>query len=374
MIVSENEYSQILTSSFTGREKELETLTHNLVSGNVRVASIIGGRGVGKTTLARFFSKIYEQRLWGEAFGIYASSFGSISNRVLNDVPNNPHPLLIIIDEFHLLPEQEIDSELQRILVARPTARILAISQSRVPSSKIELTIELENFSLQEMSELIHKRFGHQLGSTELRKLYEVLRGNPLATNMSSDALRDNIFTLEQLLESSKPFTITSLIDAAGKPLEPDSQSYKIVVADVKTVSDELLRKLSENPKLLYELSPRLFEEVVAELFSRQGYEVELTPYSRDGGKDIYVASKNLLGSFLYVVECKKYSPDNPVGVGLIRQLYGVVQAEKATAGILATTSFFTKDAKEFQQKLEFQISLQDYFGIQKLLNAASKH
>jgi restriction system protein len=111
-----------------------------------------------------------------------------------------------------------------------------------------------------------------------------------------------------------------------------------------------------------------MFEEVVADLLSRQGYEVTVTPASRDGGKDIYAAKKDIVGSFLYIVECKKYSPDDRVGVGLIRQLYGVVQAEKATAGIMATTSFFTKGAQEFQSRVAYQISLQDYFGIQKWL------
>ncbi|MBU1723414.1 MAG: restriction endonuclease, partial [Gammaproteobacteria bacterium] len=93
------------------------------------------------------------------------------------------------------------------------------------------------------------------------------------------------------------------------------------------------------------------------------------TPASKDGGKDIYAARKDHLGSFLYVVECKKYAPDNPVGVGLIRQLNGVVQAERATAGILATTSFFTKGAKEFQARLSHQIGLKDYVGIQEWLD-----
>ena len=48
-----------------------------------------------------------------------------------------------------------------------------------------------------------------------------------------------------------------------------------------------------------------------------------------------------------------------------MRQLNGVVQAEQATAGILATTSFFTKGAREFQKRIAFQLSLKDYFGIQ---------
>jgi len=98
-----------------------------------------------------------------------------------------------------------------------------------------------------------------------------------------------------------------------------------------------------------------------------------LTPASKDGGKDIYAAKKDHLGTFLYIVECKKYAPDNPVGVALVRQLNGVLHAEQATAGILATTSFFTSGAKQFQETVAFQISLKDYFGIQGWLNAVLK-
>jgi hypothetical protein len=45
--------------------------------------------------------------------------------------------------------------------------------------------------------------------------------------------------------------------------------------------------------------------------------------------------------------------------------------SERATAGILATTSRFTRDAQEFQAQVPFNISLQDYFGIQEWLRSA---
>ena len=168
-----------------------------------------------------------------------------------------------------------------------------------------------------------------------------------------------------------EPFVQQGVRSPDGEPLPEESESYTTIVSNVTTVSDDFQKKLADNPSLLYEISPRGFEEIVAELLSRQGYSVELTPASRDGGKDIYIATKDSLGSFLYLVECKRIAPDRPVGVGLIRQLYGTVQAEKATAGILATTSFFTRDARDFQRKVEFQISLQDYLGIQKWIHAA---
>ncbi|GAH44709.1 unnamed protein product, partial [marine sediment metagenome] len=96
-------------------------------------------------------------------------------------------------------------------------------------------------------------------------------------------------------------------------------------------------------------------------------YSILLT---KDGGKDICAASKNTLGSFLYIVQCKKYAPNRPVGVELVRELYGIVQVEKATAGIIATTSYFTKGAKALQNQLLYQISLKDYIGVQEWLKS----
>ena len=91
------------------------------------------------------------------------------------------------------------------------------------------------------------------------------------------------------------------IIDPLGNPIS-DIGNIRI---DVSEVNDWMLNELNKNPTDLYQLSSRRFEELVAELLIRKGYNVELTPATRDGGKDIYAARKDDLGSFLYIVECK---------------------------------------------------------------------
>ena len=49
----------------------------------------------------------------------------------------------------------------------------------------------------------------------------------------------------------------------------------------------------------------------------------------------------------------------------------GVVQAKQATAGIPATTSFFTKGAAKFQRRIAHQISLKDVLAIVRKSEAA---
>lgn len=154
------------------------------------------------------------------------------------------------------------------------------------------------------------------------------------------------------------------IVDPLGNPISDINN----IRTDVNEINDWMLNELKKNPTDLYQLSSRRFEELIAEIFIRKGYNVELTPATRDGGKDIYVAYKNDFGSFLYVVECKKYKPNHKVRVNVLRDLYGVLSKEKATYGIAVTTSYFSKPAKEFQKDIQFQMALQDFDSIKKWL------
>ena len=162
--------------------------------------------------------------------------------------------------------------------------------------------------------------------------------------------------------------------DAAFRPTLYESPILdEQLVSDVIIVNSRLLEHLQKTPALVHAISPRKFEEVVAALLSELGYEVSLTASSRDGGKDIYAIEHSRLGSHLYVVECKRFAPNRPVGVDVVRSLYGVTQHERATKGIVVTTSTFTKDAWEFRNADRYAISLQDYRALCDWLDEASR-
>lgn len=141
--------------------------------------------------------------------------------------------------------------------------------------------------------------------------------------------------------------------------------SIPSVQHEILTLSTEywnsMLAELMENPKSIHKLPPRKFEELVAEMLTRNGFSVTLTPETRDGGKDIYAVNKTSLGNHLFLVECKRYAPERPVDISLVRALYGVVEAEKANAGVLVTTSYFTKDAMNFRDTIQNRMSFKDY-------------
>jgi transcriptional regulator with XRE-family HTH domain len=166
-------------------------------------------------------------------------------------------------------------------------------------------------------------------------------------------------------------FRQSGLVDSMGHPLAHDDERRRVLVSDLVLANDALLRRLQRHPTEVHRLSPREFEELVAEALARQGYDVSLTPIAKDGGKDMFVMSRSALGGALYVVECKKYAADRPVGVGVVRQLHGVVQAERLTGGIVATTSYFSQDAREFTTHVKYQLSLADFADVRAWIRAA---
>jgi restriction endonuclease Mrr len=139
-------------------------------------------------------------------------------------------------------------------------------------------------------------------------------------------------------------------------------------IAVVNTRITEVFRK---NPEALRAIDPVLFERVVADLFEEEGYEIALTPPRADGGKDIYVYKTDPLTKVMFLVECKRYVPPSKVHVAIARQLYGVVQQERASGGIIVTTSYFTKPAKEFAASVPYQLFLRDFDYIVQWLKRA---
>jgi hypothetical protein len=134
---------------------------------------------------------------------------------------------------------------------------------------------------------------------------------------------------------------------------------------DLAKIDDELVRWLAKHPEKMHSMHPRKFEELVAELFKDMGYEVELTPPSKDGGRDLLATRKEPFGLMLTLVECKRYAPTNPVGVEIVRSLYGVMESERASHAVVATTSRFTSGAIDFHARNRFRLSLADYDNIQ---------
>ena len=120
-----------------------------------------------------------------------------------------------------------------------------------------------------------------------------------------------------------------------------------------------LLKLIWQDESQLDSLSPRQFEELICELLIEKGFKPEITPQTRDGGKDIIIRH-DVLGEALIYIECKKYSPEKPVGSEAIQKLVGAMALDYATKAVIYTTSFFSQAAKKLAAKIKYRLKLFD--------------
>jgi restriction system protein len=101
-------------------------------------------------------------------------------------------------------------------------------------------------------------------------------------------------------------------------------------------VREELLRKAME-------ISPAVFERLVAELLKKMHYgEPKVVGRSGDGGVDSY-CSIDELGIDKVLFQAKRWK--NPVSPDKVREFVGAVSNRKARGGILIATSHFGTQA-----------------------------
>lgn len=185
--------------------------------------------------------------------------------------------------------------------------------------------------------------------------------GGPVIEPSVADIVEDTIsrHSIEMFFARVAPPNDVTELTSARAITVPGSGL--IVQSDLSAINEELIHYLAQHPEKLHDLNPRKYEELVAEIFRDKGYQVELTPKSKDGGIDIRAFRRSDVGTLLTLIECKRYAPSNPVSVEIVRGLYGVTASEGATRAILATTSRFTGGAKSFQAQNKYKLHLADF-------------
>ena len=117
----------------------------------------------------------------------------------------------------------------------------------------------------------------------------------------------------------------------------------------------KLIADLSRDPNGLATMDPLLFENLVAEILAGQGYKVQVTPPTREGGYDILAVQTDPLGiESTYAVQVKRYSRDNKVGVAQLRQTLEVKE-------FLGVTSFLNHFFLGSNPIIDFEGNLQPF-------------
>lgn len=96
----------------------------------------------------------------------------------------------------------------------------------------------------------------------------------------------------------------------------------------------------------LMELTPKEFETLITNLFTKMGLEARVTQSSRDGGVDCVAFDNRAIFGGKVIIQAKRYK--NTVPVSAVRDLFGTVHNEGASKGILVTTSGFGRASFDF--------------------------
>lgn len=139
---------------------------------------------------------------------------------------------------------------------------------------------------------------------------------------------------------------LNAAVSKSPAELAPVRPVLEFDMVDPRFVEEsDVLSTLDRRPNLM-DLSPGEFESLITNLFTKMGLEARLTQASRDGGVDCVAYDPRPIFGGKVVIQAKRYK--HTVGVSAVRDLYGTLQNEGASKGILVTTSGYGKAAYEF--------------------------
>ncbi len=158
-----------------------------------------------------------------------------------------------------------------------------------------------------------------------------------------------DIFTalnLSQVDPQSCLAVLNASFSKSPAELAPVRPVLEFKMVDPRFIEEaDVLSGLDQRPNLM-ELTPSEFESLITNLFQKMGLETRQTQASRDGGVDCVAFDPRPIFGGKVVIQAKRYK--NTVGVSAVRDLYGTMQNEGASKGILVTTSGYGKASYEF--------------------------
>ena len=108
-------------------------------------------------------------------------------------------------------------------------------------------------------------------------------------------------------------------------------------------------------------MTDREFEFEIGKVYSRLGYQTQVTKRSGDGGVDV-IAKKDK--ETIYI-QCKHYGANTHLGAPELQAFWGCCSGNGISKGVMVCTSSLTKDARSFANKLKGKLEI---IGMKELL------
>jgi restriction endonuclease Mrr len=148
------------------------------------------------------------------------------------------------------------------------------------------------------------------------------------------------------------------------------------LIGSIHEVTHEMMVWLKAHSAAVNNVTWDALEHIIAEVFASHGFIVELTGRSRGKSADLIAIRTDEFGvDTKYLVEVKRYSKGNPVGLSIVNQVLGAAQRMNVQHAFLVTTSRFTEDVDLQRSKLaELHLHLRDGEQVREWLTNYRAH
>lgn len=193
----------------------------------------------------------------------------------------------------------------------------------------------------------------------------ELLRTNPEKVNIS---ILEQYPEFIEFRNRKKDKNVTGLQSEAETDREEPLTPEDALASAYKKLRSSLESEIINSVK---EVSPSFFERLVVDLLVKMGYGGNRQDAGRalgksgDGGID-GIINEDRLGLDVIYIQAKRW--EGSVGRPEIQKFAGALQGQRARKGVFITTSFFTKEAREYASMIESRIILIDGEHLSRLM------
>lgn len=213
------------------------------------------------------------------------------------------------------------------------------INGNKIENIVVDLKVSKQKLTTNQIKSLLMRAKGHDIKNIVLVSNSELTT----SANKLSNTFRTETGTNFQVFGRKE-------LDEWFYSYKNENQfvAQKTVHEILKNTSRQLAKLVAESPEQFMDIEWRDLERIIATVFSDFGYNVELTPASKDGGKDVIVWYKGES----YIIEIKHWKNDK-VKQSYISDFLQVVIRENRKTGLYLSSSGYTSNAFETLSEIE---------------------
>lgn len=170
------------------------------------------------------------------------------------------------------------------------------------------------------------------------------------------------VAAVERAIEGS--ILLAAVVDYLG--ITPRGDRVRLI----EPAWNAVLFEIEKDPDLIFRFADRKWEEIIAAAYDAEGYAVELTKRSGDGGVDVIACSVE--GPRVKIFDqVKAFGKGHRVSANDVRALMGVVAYSDATKGVVTTTSEFAPRIQQdpyISEALKHDLQLVDGVALRERL------